>query len=275
MKARIAIEGVPDRPGVSHRIFSAIADRNIAVDMIAQNVGSNGRASIGFTVPGNELKATLNVLKPLAAEMGATIEHDAAVSKVSIVGTGMRTNTGVAEKMFSALANENVNMRMITTADIKISVLVARADGVRALRAVHQAFGLRDARPGPAKRAVRRACNTSRIAGTSSRSSERDFAALTQQLGSMEDIVVSDVLLATDQGRITIFGLPNRPGNCLRVFEAVAKGGIIVDMIVQNLTGGKAELSFSVPQPDLARALEQELTARRGSRDRCGNPRRG
>jgi aspartate kinase len=255
-EARVAIEGVPDRPGVSHRLFGAIADRNIAVDMIAQNVGSNGRASIGFTVPGNELRATLNVLQPLAAEMGATIEHDAEVSKVSIVGTGMRTHTGVAERMFAALAAEKVNMKMITTADIKISVLVDRADGVRALRAVHQAFALREPRPGAGHPAGPAGVSYQRIADAANRSSEREFAALAQQLASMEDIVVSDVLLTTDQGRITIFELPDKPGNCSRVFQAVARGGIIVDMIVQNLVAGKAELSFSVPQPDLERALE-------------------
>jgi aspartate kinase len=255
-EARVAVEAVPDRPGVSHRIFGAIADRNIAVDMIAQNVGSNGRASIGFTVPGNELRATLNVLKPLAAEMGATIEHDAEVSKVSIVGTGMRTHTGVAEKMFAALMAENVNMKMITTADIKISVLVDRADGVRALRAVHQAFGLREPRPGAGKPGGPVGVSYQRLADAASRSTEREFVALTQQLASMEEIVVSDVLLTTDQGRITIFDLPDQPGNCSRVFQAVARGGIVVDMIVQNLVRDKAELSFSVPQPDLDRALE-------------------
>ena len=255
-EARIAIEGVPDRPGVSHRLFGAIADKNIAVDMIAQNVGSNGRASIGFTVPGNELKATLAVLRPLADEMGATIEYDAAVSKVSIVGTGMRTHTGVAEKMFAALTVENVNMKMITTADIKISVLVDRADGVRALRAVHQAFGLREPRPGAGKPPSPDGVSYQRLADATNRSSEREFVALTQQLASMEEILVSDVLLTTDQGRITIFDLPDQPGNCSRVFQAVAQGGIVVDMIVQNLVGSKAELSFSVPQADLHSALE-------------------
>jgi aspartate kinase len=72
----------------------------------------------------------------------------------------------------------------------------------------------------------------------------------------MEDILVTDVRLVADQGRITLFGLPDKPGNCSRVFQAVAKGGIVVDMIVQNMTAGRPELSFSVPQPDLARALE-------------------
>ncbi len=147
-EARIAVDNVPDRPGVSHRIFEAVASRNIVVDMIAQSVGSNGRASIGFTVPGGDLQAALAVLRPVAADLGAVLEHDEQVSKVSIVGTGMRTHTGVAERMFAALAGAGVNLKMITTADIKISVLVDKADGLRALRAVHQAFDLREARPG-------------------------------------------------------------------------------------------------------------------------------
>jgi aspartate kinase len=85
--------------------------------------------------------------------------------------------------------------------------------------------------------------------------SRRDLTALTQQLAGMEDVVVTDVLLSTDQGRITIFGLPDRPGNCSRVFQAVAAAGIIVDMIVQNLTASRVELTFSVPRADLGRAL--------------------
>jgi aspartate kinase len=268
-EARVSLNGVPDQPGVSHRVFAAIADRNIVVDMIAQNVGSGGRADIGFTVPGNELAATLDTLAPLAAEWGATVENDAAVSKVSIVGTGMRTHTGVAERMFAALANEGVNLKTITTADIKISVLVSRADGLRALRAVHQAFNLGAPRPGAGLPGVSGGSGFQRRPA-GAMPPARDLAALTQQLASMEDILVSDVLLTTDQGRITIFGLPDQAGNCSRVFQAVAAGGIVVDMIVQNLVAGQAELSFSVPQADLARALEltRKLTAAQGPKTR-------
>ena len=103
-EARINIAEVPDQPGISHRVFSAIAEQNIVVDMIVQNVGSAGRANIGFTVLKNELPATLAVLGPLASSLGAKIEHEEEMSKVSIVGTGMRTHTGVAERMFAALA---------------------------------------------------------------------------------------------------------------------------------------------------------------------------
>ncbi len=261
-EARVSLDGVPDRPGVSHRIFEAVAGRNIVVDMIAQSVGSNGRASVGFTVPAPELSPALTVLRPLAAELGATLDYDEQVSKVSIVGAGMRTHTGVAERMFAALAGANVNLKMITTADIKISVLVDKADGVRALRAVHQAFDLRDPRPGaglPAGSGV--SPYQPRPAGAEGKGTGRDLAALTQQLGSMEDVLVSDVLLTTDQGRITVLNLPDKPGECSEIFQAVAAGGIVVDMIVQNLSGRKGQLSFSVAQPDVDSALALTRTA--------------
>lgn len=256
-EARVRIDGVPDQPGISHRIFSAIADRNMVVDMIAQNVGKEGKAAIGFTVLANELPPTLAVLKPLAKELGATVEYEEGVSKVSVVGAGMRTHTGVAERMFAALAEAQVNMKMITTSDIKISVLVDKAEGMKALRAVHQAFKLHEPRAGAGLTAPAKARSFPRRPDTERHSNpKRDLITLTQQLASMEDILVSDILLSTDQGRITIFDLPDQPGNCSRVFQKVASGGIVVDMIVQNLTrAGRAEISFSVPRSDLSRAL--------------------
>jgi aspartate kinase len=209
--------------------------------------------------------STLTVLRPIAAEWGASLEFEEQVSKVSIVGTGMRTHSGVAERMFAALAAEKINMKMITTGDIKISVLVAKADGIRALRAVHQAFQLQQPRPGAGVNvsggAPGRPIELPRRAMIEGKESNGRWASLTQQLSHMEDIVVSDVLLVTDQARITIFGLPDQPGICSRVFQAVATGHIVVDMIVQNLSGpARAELSFSVPLADLekAQALTQE-----------------
>jgi aspartate kinase len=261
-EARVAITGVPDEPGVSHRVFETIAQRNIVVDMIAQNIGSQGKAAIGFTVPATELRATLDALAPLAEGWGATVEHDAEVSKVSVVGAGMRTHPGVAQRMFAALAQERVNMKMITTADIKISILVERKDGVRALRAVHQAFDLGQPRPGAGLPVPEGA-----PAGTGLPAAGRDLAALNERLANMENILVLDVELVTDHGRITIFGLPDEPGNCSRVFQAVASAGIVVDMIVQNLTAGRPELSFSVPQADLekARALTLQVARSLGA----------
>src|SRR5262249_19609626 len=240
-EARVALEGVPDQPGVSHRVFAAIAARHIVVDMIAQNVGSAGRAAMGFTVPGGDLPATLEVLGPLAEEWGASVSSEKSVSKVSVVGTGMRTHTGVAERMFAALAAESIDIKMITTGDIKISVLVNKADGVRALRAVHQVFGLHNPRPGagaPAAPGLLSGFRRRPAAIIEEPSGSRDLAALTQRLSSMEDIVVSDVLLNTDQGRITIYDWVDKPGNCSKVFQAVAAAGIVVDMIVENVRPG-------------------------------------
>ncbi len=255
-EVRIFLDGVPDRPGTSHRLFSIIAERNIAVDMIAQSAGSGGKAAIGFTVLRNDLNLTLATLKPLADELGATILPAEDVSKVSIVGTGMRTHSGVAERMFAALTAESINIKMITTGDIKISVLVDRADGGRALKAVHQAFNLQAPRPGAGLTGDGE--NTDFKDRPLPRGDEaaRDLSLATQRLTGMEDIVISGVQLNNDYGRITVFDLPNISGNCSRVFQAVATSGIMVDTIVQNLSGpSHAELSFTVPKSDLRRAL--------------------
>ncbi len=255
-EVRIFLDGVPDRPGTSHRIFAAIAERNIAVDMIAQSAGSGGRAAIGFTVLRNDLNLALATLKPLADELGATIRPAEDVAKVSVVGTGMRTHSGVAEKMFAALAEEKINLRMITTGDIKISVLVDRSDGAKALKAVHQAFGLQTARPGAGLPGGPETSEYKDRSLPRGDEAARDLALATQRLEGMEDIVISGVSLSTDYGRITIFDLPDVPGNCSRVFQAVATSGIMVDTIVQNQTiPGHAELSFTVPKSDLRRAL--------------------
>jgi aspartate kinase len=256
-EARVAIIDVPDKPGISHQIFAAIASKNIAVDMIAQNVGAGGKASIGFTVPAIELHATLMALEAIAPELGARVQYEENVSKVSVVGTGMRTQTGVAQRMFASLMDAGVNMKMITTGDIKISVLVDKADSVKALRAVHQAFALDQPRPGSGL-PLPAACGLAQEShAASAKPPAAEEQALIAQLTTMEDIVVSDVVLDVEQGRITIAKVPDRPGNCSRIFQAVAAAGIVVDMIVGNPSeNGLAQLSFSVPSKDLQRALE-------------------
>jgi len=256
-EVRVFLENVPDRPGVSHRIFTAIASKNVAVDMVGQSVGHNGRASIGFTVLRNDLNVTIAIMQPIMTELGGTIGPIEDVCKVSIVGAGMRTQTAVAEKMFAALTAEGVNMKMITTGDIKISVLVDKADGIKALKAVHAAFGLDKARPGAGEATGASAPETS-SKSTARIDAQADFASAISRLSGMEDIVISGVKLHTGYGRVTVFDLPDRPGNCSAVFQAVAAGHISVDMIVQNLTApGKAELSFTVPKGDLTRALKR------------------
>jgi aspartate kinase len=283
-EARLVLEGVPDRPGVSHRVFAALAAANIAVDMIAQSVGTGGKAAIGFTVLNSELEKTKKTLGPIVAELGATLSESGKVSKVSVVGAGMRALSGVAERMFQALAADGVNMVMITTGDIKISVLVEEDGedvppafetdvpaepikkahlesrkairGRKALRAVHAAFELAAPRKGagvPADSASFKPRPNPFVVPH-----EKDREAAISRLGGMEDVLVSGVHLNAEQSRVTIHDLPDKPGNCSRVFNAVATGGILVDMIVQNLSGpGKAELSFTVPRADLTRALKR------------------
>jgi aspartate kinase len=257
-EARIVLEGLPDRPGVSHRIFSAVAASNIAVDMIAQSAGDAGKATIGFTVLRTELTNTLQVLQPIAAELGATLQGVEDVSKVSVVGAGMRSVAGVAERMFASITEAGVNIKMITTGDIKISVLVDKNDGVKALKAVHAAFGLHD----PRKGAGIPAGEGYRAKPQAASPSIRDLSGVASRLPGMEDILVSGVVLDRNQSRVTIFDLPDRPGACSGVFNAVARAGVLVDTIVQNITGpGRAELSFSVPKPDYERAGELTQSA--------------
>jgi len=141
--ARITIRGVPDRPGVAARVCQAVAAKNINVDMIVQNSSTSGRADISFTVPKQDLKEAIEAARKLKNELGARGVHaDSRIAKLSVVGVGMRSHAGVAEKMFSALAKEKVNIQMISTSEIKISCIIDDSSAQKALRAVHKAFEL-------------------------------------------------------------------------------------------------------------------------------------
>ncbi|MFZ5484399.1 MAG: aspartate kinase [Pseudomonadota bacterium] len=142
-EAKLTILGVPDKPGVAGHILAPIADANIDVDMIVQNVGHDGTTDFSFTVHRNEMKKAMEVLDIVKSAIGARdIKGDDKIAKVSIVGVGMRTHAGVASKMFKALAAENINIQMISTSEIKISVVVEDKYMELAVRALHQAFEL-------------------------------------------------------------------------------------------------------------------------------------
>lgn len=139
--ARISIIGVPDRPGLAFKIFSKLASKGINVDIILQSIGRNGTKDISFTVEKNKMEETIELLKSYEETWGASgIVSDDNVSKVSIVGAGMETHPGVAAEMFEALFSRNVNIQMISTSEIKISVLINKADGERAVEAIHDKF---------------------------------------------------------------------------------------------------------------------------------------
>jgi aspartate kinase len=142
-EARVTITGVPDRPGIASKIFSPISDAHIVVDMIIQNSSADGRADMTFTVPKVDLKKALKLVKGTADSLRAReVLADENIAKVSIVGAGMVSHSGVASKMFTALAKENVNILMISTSEIKISCVVEAKYGELATRVLHQAFGL-------------------------------------------------------------------------------------------------------------------------------------
>ncbi|HEY7437823.1 MAG TPA: aspartate kinase [Acidimicrobiia bacterium] len=142
-EAKVTIIKVADRPGVAASMFRALADESVNVDMIVQNVSSAGHTDISFTVPRDDLQRALTVMEKVGAEVEATgVTHDANVGRVTLVGAGMKTNPGVAAKMFSVLASEGVNIEMISTSSIRISCVVKEADVETAVRALHAAFEL-------------------------------------------------------------------------------------------------------------------------------------
>lgn len=140
-QSKITLTGVEDRPGLAARIFGPIADTGIVVDMIIQNASADGRTDMTFTVPRTDLRRALEIVRSVAGEIGAAgVRHEDQVAKVSIVGVGMRTHAGVAATMFKVLAAEGVNIEMIATSEIKVSVVVNAKYGELAMRALHDAF---------------------------------------------------------------------------------------------------------------------------------------
>ncbi|HZZ29753.1 MAG TPA: aspartate kinase [Pirellulales bacterium] len=258
-EARVTMEAVPDRPGISHAIFSQLAQRHIAVDMIVQNVSAGGKADISFTVPRNDLAQTLEIAKEAAVELGgANVSHDDDVAKLSVVGLGMARQTGVAQKMFNALGEAGINIETITTSEIKISVLIAREQALPALRAVHAAFGLNKepANGGPGDSGAHALLSTA--------------LDIVRELQGMEDLTIDEITLDEKQARVSIEAVPDRPGTAAALFKEIAAASIFVDMIVQSYSrAGKANLTFTVPEADLQRsaAIAQSVASQCG----CGS----
>jgi aspartate kinase len=142
-EAKVTVVAVPDRPGISAALFEPLAAANVNVDMIVQNTSHDGATDISFTIPKADAETAKAIVERVAAEVGAQgVEHDAGIAKISLVGAGMKTSPGIAAKMFRVLADENVNIQMISTSTIRISVVTAAADLELAARALHTAFGL-------------------------------------------------------------------------------------------------------------------------------------
>ena len=143
---RISVIGIKDTPGSAFKLFNTLAKKNINVDIIIQSVGREGTKDISFTVAHDNLKEAIELLEEYQEVLGfERVDYNCEVAKLSIVGAGMMSNPGVAAKMFECLYNENVNINMIATSEIRITVLVNSEDAVRAMNAVHGAFGLAEA----------------------------------------------------------------------------------------------------------------------------------
>jgi aspartate kinase len=142
-EAKVTVRNVPDRPGVSASLFEPLAQSNVNVDMIVQNTSVDGTTDISFTVPKADMKVAQGIVESVAKQIGASgIAHDDAIAKISLVGAGMKTSPGIAAKMFRTLADHGVNIGMISTSTIRISVVVPVADLEKAARALHTEFGL-------------------------------------------------------------------------------------------------------------------------------------
>jgi len=144
-EARITINNVPDRPGIASKIFTPISDANIVVDMIIQNTREGDLTDMTFTVPKPDYETALGIVKRVAKEIGAEkVQGDTDISKVSIIGVGMRNHAGVASKMFEILANHGINILMISTSEIKVSCVIDEKYTELAVRALHEGFGLEE-----------------------------------------------------------------------------------------------------------------------------------
>jgi len=142
-QARITLKKVPDQPGIAAKIFTPIAEAGIVVDMIIQNTRARGKTDLTFTVPKAEFKIALDMQKKIAKEIGAEdVFGDENIAKVSVIGVGMKDHSGVASKMFSALAQDNINIMMISTSEIRISCVIEEKYTELAVRVLHTAFGL-------------------------------------------------------------------------------------------------------------------------------------
>ena len=151
-EAKIHVKGVVDQPGIASKLFTPLSGSGIVVDMIIQNVSSDGSTDVTFTVPKGDFRSALELARKTASEIGAeSVDGDEKIAKVSVVGLGMKDHAGVATRMFAALAEEGINIQMITTSEIKISVVIEEKYTELAVRALHAALIEGDA-PEPAAR---------------------------------------------------------------------------------------------------------------------------
>ncbi len=262
-EVRMTLRGVPDHPGAASDIFTPLAEQRIVVDMIVQNISTEGVAEICFTIPKADFASTMRVLqevkeaKPTAYE---SINHSDKLSKISIVGSGMAAQTGVAEKMFRALAEKGINIQMISTSAIRISVLVDQDVAMEALRTVHKAFELEKAPTDLATEKPHEIVTEEEKVQAVELLQEmqlQQFKRLYQQQKQLERLLIDNIEMDDTQARITLSDVPNTPGLAAKVFKQIKDANVMVDMIVQSQgEQSQTSLSFTVPRKDAVKAAE-------------------
>lgn len=249
----ISLVGLPDQPGVISSLFTALSTAKVPVDMVVQNVAREGFANVSFTVAEDDLDAAIKVARDVGNAVHAQdVKHSEGLSKVSIVGHGMQTHTGVAARMFKLLAENAINIQVVTTSEIRVSVLIDSNRCTDAVEVIHRGFGLDQ--PTTLLPDVGRETSANTPDGPIPDATR--IADVVARLDGMESILVSDVTVDTAQSRITVTELPDDPGIAQAVFTSIAEGGVLVDLIVQNAPRqGRAGISFTVPNSDLDRSL--------------------
>tara|TARA_R100000789_G_scaffold86351_4_gene82479 strand:+ start:1816 stop:3612 length:1797 start_codon:yes stop_codon:yes gene_type:complete len=250
---RVSLYNVPDRPGVMSLIFEKMAARKIPIDLVVQDIAEGGTAEISFTVPKDDFAEAVTAAEEAVEILGqGKVRHGTQLAKVSIVGSGMQTHTGVAAQLFQTLANHGINVLMISTGDIKISVLIDADRALDAVKAIHNDFGL-DKLEIPKPHVGESLTGVSVETHPIDEKREREVVL---RLANMEDIVVSDVIVDTTQARVTIKNLVDKAGIAANLFSTVAEGGVMVDMIVQNVSQkGRTNITFTIPANDLEKCL--------------------
>ncbi|WP_218080557.1 aspartate kinase [Anthocerotibacter panamensis] len=233
-QAKIALLRVPDRPGVAQKLFQALADERIDIDLIIQSIHSEASNDIAFTVQQGFLPSAAEIAHRVGQQLGCSeVTLDADIAKISLVGVGVRSRAGVAAQMFATLARLGVNIQMISTSEIKLSCVIGRSWAAAVKAALEEAFGLPpsgDVPPAP----------------------------------PLSLKAVRGVALDRDQARIAVQGIPDRPGMAAKLLERLAQGGIPVDMIIQSQRAGtEQDIALTVPRSQAVSAQTVLNTAAR------------
>ena len=241
-ESRVTITGVPDLPGIAARIVGGISELGVNLDMIVQSFPYEGKADMSFLVKDTDLGPALSACQKLKGDLGADdVTCDGEIARVSAVGRGMMAHEGVAARMCGALGDAGINVKMITTSEINISVVVDSADGEDALRSVHGAFGLADLpKVKPA--------------------SDTPVGLAVSGVDAMEGYCVQDVECDVDQAELKVRGLVDKPGQAARVLKALADAGVNLDVVLQNSCSSGISVTLSRSGAERARSAIESMS---------------